>query len=107
MKHFNLLLIALIQLFISCSNPEMMKTFPTEMVEATAVESQYFFIASEKDSIIIGNDGTGLVVGAHSFIDESGKAFEGTIKFELAEASKPKDLIGTHLSISGAIEGAF
>ena len=90
----NYLLGLLLTLFaVSCNESEIIKKLPSELVKVTAVASQYFTIHSNQDTLVIGNDGTGIAYTANSFVFEDETPFEGIAQLELVELSETKDVI--------------
>lgn len=62
------------------------------------VASQFFTIEVAKDTILVSNKGSWLVVPAHNFVDEKGKLLKGAVQLELVEVHTVAEAMQTGLS---------
>lgn len=88
MKYFPFSLI-LIFLFFSCN--------PDQLPKITK-NSQFFEINTSKDTVIVGDKGTKIVIPKNTFINTQGELISGYIKLELSEALKINDMILSNLT---------
>ena len=79
------------------------KTTESDPFKETIVESQYFDISTDKDTIIEGERGTILQIPKNSFIDENGNPVKGKVSIELAEPESLEDylLSGINTQVNG------
>jgi hypothetical protein len=96
------ILCVLILFFISCGKDNVpsisLKLSKNDPFKSSIVKSQFFEINNKKDTVIIGKQGTKIVIPKNAFIDEKGNPITKNVKVELAEAYLLSDIILSNLT---------
>ena len=95
-----LILIASFYLFNQSKIEPSPKITSTDLFKNTIVKSQFFNINPKKDTIIVGLQGTKIVIPKNAFIDSKGNIVSKNIEFELSEAFRIEDMIMSNLTTS-------
>jgi cytochrome c553 len=78
--------------------PKENKTASSDPFSKHVVESQYFEISSDRDTVLEGAQGTTITIPRGSFITRDGKPATGTVRIELAEAITPDQALAANLT---------
>lgn len=62
------------------------------------LEDQTFRIKGEQESVIIGKDGTKILIPPHAFVDSRGRVAQGNLTIKLKEALNLKDIVFGNLN---------
>ncbi|MDC9722478.1 MAG: hypothetical protein PSN34_06855 [Urechidicola sp.] len=95
-----LILITSFYLFNQSISEPSPKITSTDLFNNTIVKSQFFDINPKKDTIVIGQQGTKIVIPENAFLDSDGNIVSENIEFELSEAFKIEDMILSNLTTS-------
>ncbi len=95
-----LIIIASFYLYKQSKQEPSPKIAATDLFQKTIVKSQFFNINPKKDTIIIGQQGTKIVIPKNAFLDSEGNIVSENIQFELSEAFKIEDMILSNLTTS-------
>jgi len=100
MKNYTLVLIVvLLVVFTSCKKDEKYLKFDnSDLFAKTIVKSQFFNIDLSKDTTIVGNNGTKIVIPKNAFVDAQGNLINKAIQFELSEALTLDEMILSNLT---------
>jgi hypothetical protein len=99
-----LLLLTLTFLLLSCNennkksstkatNDAITKLAPNDPFSNTTIESEFFSISADKDTIIEGKNGTIIQIPKGALVDEQGNVITGKVKIELAELETLDDYL--------------
>jgi hypothetical protein len=97
MRTYAIIVLSVI-LFISCKKEESLKFSASDLFKKSIVKSQFFIIDLKKDTTIIGDKGTKIVIPKNAFIDLQGNIINKTIQFELSEALTLDEMILSNLT---------
>jgi len=99
MRNYTLVFILVfLVVFTSCKKDEKNLKFDnSDLFSKTIVKSQFFNIDLSKDTTIVGNKGTKVVIPRNSFTLQNGQPIRN-IKFELSEALTLDDMILSNLT---------
>ena len=101
MRNHTLFLVILYML-LSCESDNKklvsLKNSTKDLFKNTIVKSQKFEIDTEKDTLVIGEKGTKIIIPKNAFLDSKGKVINQKIKLELSEALSLSDMIMSNLT---------
>lgn len=93
-----LILIASFYLYNQSISEPSPKITSTDLFKSTIVKSQFFNVNPKKDTIIVGKQGTKIVIPKNAFVDFDSNLISENIEFELSEAFKIEDMILSNLT---------
>jgi len=91
-------ILAFLSLRCSINEPLKNKINSKDPFRETIVKSEFFKVATTKDTVIRGSQGTLLVFQEGSIVDGDGDYVEGKVDIELAEAFKIEDMLRSNLT---------
>ena len=84
---------------LSCMrDKESLEASKSDLFQNTIIKSQFFKIDPTKDTVIVGNKGTKIIIYKNTFINSKGNVIQGEINFELLEALTFEDMILANLT---------
>ncbi len=78
-------------------------SYPSSILYSENIESNYYSINPEKDTLLISNHRTTIFFPSHSFESAKGKELTEVYSLELKEASKPSQLILNDLTSTDSL----
>lgn len=94
-------IIFLMMTILQCDNRKIRsneKFHPNDPFKETMIPSQFFDVNSKKDSVLIGQNGTVLVIPKGCFKNQQGEIVTTNIKLELAEALSIEEMLLSNLT---------
>ncbi|MFK7786375.1 MAG: hypothetical protein AB8B56_14745 [Crocinitomicaceae bacterium] len=77
-------------------------TVERDIIPWIPFDVQYFDLVAEKGGTIIGEDGTVVILGGNSLLDNEGKLVTGKVQAELIEAIDWEDMIAYNLTTTSS-----